>query len=97
MSVRMYYPEVFDSSSVIDVIILMIRRKASMILNKDLIGCSGWTGMWKRDILQRGRLRLSDKLPLDNNMTRDETQATYMLVISLRSRRQHKLSICLEE
>jgi hypothetical protein len=97
MSVRLHYPEVFDGSSVIDVIILMIRLKASMISNKDLIGCSGWPGMRTRDILQRGRLRLSDKLPLDNSMTRDETQATYMLIISLRSRRQCKLSICLEE
>ena len=97
MNVRLHYPEVFDSSSIIDVIILMIRRKASMISNKDLIGCSGWLGMRTRDILQRGRLRLSDKLPLDNSMTRDETQAAYMLIISLRSRRQHKLSICLEE
>jgi hypothetical protein len=78
-------------------IILMIRLKASMISNKDLIGCSGWQGMRTRDILQRGRLRLSDKLPLDNRMTRDETQAAYMLIISLRSRRQRKLSICLEE
>jgi hypothetical protein len=33
-------------------------------------------GMWTRDILQRGQLRLSDKLPLDNSMTSDETQAT---------------------
>jgi hypothetical protein len=97
MSVRLHYPEVFDDSSVIDVIILMIRLKASMISNKDLIGCSGWPGMRTRDILQRGRLRLSDKLPLDNSTTRDETQATYMLIISLRSRRQCKLSICLEE
>jgi hypothetical protein len=68
-----------------------------MISNKDLIGCSGWPSMWTRDILQRGRLRLSDKLPLDNSTTRDETQAAYMLIISLRSRRQRKLSICLEE
>jgi hypothetical protein len=97
MSVRLHYPEVFDGSSVIDVIILMIRLKASMISNKDLIGCSGWPGMRTRDILQRGRLRLSDKLPLDNSMTRDETQVAYMLIISLRSRRQRKLSICLEE
>jgi hypothetical protein len=42
MSVRLHYPKVFDSSSIIDMIILMIRLKASMISNKDLIGCSGW-------------------------------------------------------
>jgi hypothetical protein len=96
MSVRLHYPEVFDSSSVMDLIILMIRLKASVISNKDLIGCSGWPGMRTRDILQRGRLKLSDKLPLDNSTTNDETQAACMLIISLRSRRQHKLSICLE-
>jgi hypothetical protein len=96
MGVRLHYPEVFDGSSIMDLIILMIGLKASVILNKDLIGCSGWSGMRTRDILQRGRLRLSDKLPLDNNTTNDETQATCMLIISLRSRRQHKLSICLE-
>ena len=38
MSVRMHYPEVFDGSSVMDLIILMIRLKASVISNKDLIG-----------------------------------------------------------
>jgi hypothetical protein len=54
MSVRLHYPEVFDGSSVMDLIILMIRLKASMISNKDLIGCSGWSGMRTRDILQRG-------------------------------------------
>ena len=46
-----------------------------------------WTfrmdGMQIRDILQRGRLRLSDKLPLDNSTTSDKTQAAYMLIISL--------------
>ena len=97
MSVRLHYLEVFNGSLVIDMIILMIRLKASMISNKDLIGCSGWLGMRTRDILQRGQLRLSDKLTLDNSTTRDETQTTYMLIISLRSRRQRKLSICLEE
>jgi hypothetical protein len=97
MSVRMHYPEVFNGSSIMDLIILMIRLKASVISNKDLIGCSGWPGMRTRDILQRGRLRLSDKLTLDNNTTSDETQAACMLIISLRSRRQRKLSICLEE
>jgi hypothetical protein len=51
MSVRLHYPEVFDGSSVMDLIILMIGLKASMILNKDLIGHSGWSGMWTRDIL----------------------------------------------
>jgi hypothetical protein len=83
MSVRLHYPEVFDGSSVMDVIILMIRLKASMISNKDLIGCSGWSGMQTRDILQRGQLRLSEKLPLDNSTTYDETQVAYMLIISL--------------
>jgi hypothetical protein len=97
MSVRLHYLEVFDGSSVMDLIILMIRLKASVISKKDLIGRSGWPGMWTRDILQRGRLRLGEKLPLDNSMTSDKTQATYLLIISLRSRRQHKLSICLEE
>jgi hypothetical protein len=97
MSVRLHYPEVFDGLSVMDLIILMIGLKASVILNKDLIGRSGWTGMRTRDILQRDRLRLSDKLPLDNSTTSDKTQTTYLLIISLRSRRQHKLSICLEE
>jgi hypothetical protein len=97
MSVQLHYPEVFDGSSVVELIILMIRLKASAILNKDLIGCSRWPGMQTRDILQRGRLRLSDKLPLDNITTSDKTQETYMLIISLRSRKQRKLSICLEE
>jgi hypothetical protein len=54
MSVRLHYPEVFDSSLVMDLIILMIRLKASMISNKDLIGCSGWPSMRTRDKLQRG-------------------------------------------
>ena len=97
MNVRLHYPEVFDGSSVMDLIILMIRLKASVISNKDLIGRSGWPGMRTRDILQSGRLRLSNKLPLDNSTTSDKTQAAYLLIISLRSRRQRKLSICLEE
>jgi hypothetical protein len=54
MSVRLHYPEVFDGSSVMDLIILMIRLKASLISNKELIGHSGWLGMRTRDILQRG-------------------------------------------
>jgi hypothetical protein len=54
MSVRLHYPEVFDGSSVMDLIILMIGLKASVILNKDLIGHSGWSGMQTRDTLQRG-------------------------------------------
>jgi hypothetical protein len=83
MSVGMHYLEVFDGSSVVDLIILMIRLKASVISNKDLIGRSGWPGMQTRDILQRGQLRLSNKLPLDNSMTSDKTQATYLLIISL--------------
>ena len=77
MSVQLHYPEVFDGSSVMDLIILMIRLKASLILNKGLIGHSGWPGMRARDKLQRGRLRLGDKLPLDNNTTNDETQAVW--------------------
>jgi hypothetical protein len=97
MSVRLHFPEVFDGSSVMDLIILMIGLKASVISNKDLIGRSGWPGMRTRDILQSGRLRRSNKLPLDNSTTSDKTQATYLLIISLRSRRQRKLSICLEE
>jgi hypothetical protein len=51
MSVRLHYPEVFDGSSVTDLIILMIGLKASVISNKDLIGRSGWPSMWTRDIL----------------------------------------------
>jgi hypothetical protein len=97
MSVRLHYPEVFDGSSVTDLVSLMIGLKASVISNKDLIGRSGWPGMWTRDILQSGRLRLSNKLPLDKSTTSDKTQAAYLLIISLRSRRQRKLSICLEE
>jgi hypothetical protein len=97
MSVRLHYPEVFDGLSVMDLIILMIGMKALVISNKDLIGRSGWSGMWTRDILQRGRIRLSDKFPLDNSTTSDKTQAAYLLIISLRSRRQCKLSLCLEE
>jgi hypothetical protein len=97
MSVRMHYPEVFNGLSMTDLIIWMIGLKASVILNKDLIGHSGWPGMRTRDILQSGRPRLSNKLPLDNNTTSDKTQAAYMIIISLRSRRQRKLSICLEE
>jgi hypothetical protein len=54
MSVRLHYLEVFDGSSVMDLIILMVGLKASVILNKDLIGCSRWSGMRTRDILQRG-------------------------------------------
>ena len=96
MSVRLHYPEVFDGLSVTDLIILMIGLKASVISNKDLIVCLGWLGMRTKDILQRGRLSLSDKLPLDNSMTSDKTEVAYMLIISLRSRRQRKLSICLE-
>jgi hypothetical protein len=83
MSVRLHYPEVFDGSSIMDLIILMIVLKASVISNKDLIGRSRWSGMRKRYILQRDRLKLSDKLPLDNSMTSDKTQAAYMLIISL--------------
>jgi hypothetical protein len=78
MSVRLCYPEVFDGSSVMDLIILMIGLKTSVISNKDLIGRSGWPSMRKRDILQRGRLRLSEKLPLDNSTTSDKTQAAYL-------------------
>jgi hypothetical protein len=97
MIVQLCYPEVFDGSSVMDLIILMIELKALVISNKYLIRRSGWSGMHTRDILQRGRIELSDKLRLDNSTTSDKTQAAYLLIISLRSRRQHKLSICLEE
>jgi hypothetical protein len=97
MSVRLHYPEVFDGSLVMDLIILMIGLKASVISNKDLIGHSRWLSMQTRDIFHRGRLRLSDQLPLDNSTISDKTQASYLLIISLRSRRQRKLSICLEE
>jgi hypothetical protein len=97
MNVRLHYPEVSDGSSIVDLIILMIGLKALVISNKDLIGHLGWSGMWTRDILQSGRLRLSNKLPLDNSTTSDKTQEAYLLTISLRSRRQRKLSICLEE
>ena len=55
----------------------MIRLEASLISNKDLIGLLGWSDMRARDKLQRGRLRLGDKLPLENNMTNDETQETW--------------------
>jgi hypothetical protein len=71
MSVRLHYPEVFDGSWVTDLIILMIGLKASVISNKDLIGRSRWPGMRTRDILQSGRLRLSNKIPLDNSTTSD--------------------------
>jgi hypothetical protein len=54
MSVQLHYPKVFNGSSVMDLIILMIRLKASVISNKDLIGCSGWLGMRARDKLKRG-------------------------------------------
>jgi hypothetical protein len=54
MSVRLHYPEVFDGSSVMDLIILMIGLKDSVISNKDSIGHSGWSGMRTRDILQMG-------------------------------------------
>jgi hypothetical protein len=52
--------------------------------------------MRTRDILQRGRLKLGDKLPLDNRTINDETQLACMLIIKLQSRRRRKLSICLE-
>jgi hypothetical protein len=48
MSVQLHYPRVFNGSSVMD---LMIRLKDSLILNKDLIGHSGWSGMRERDKL----------------------------------------------
>ena len=73
MSVRLHYPEVFNGLSMTDLIVLLIGLKASVISNKDLIGRSGWPGMWTRDILQSGRLRLSNKLPLDNSTTSDKT------------------------
>jgi hypothetical protein len=93
MSVRLHYPEVFDDSSVMD---LMIRLKASWILNKDLIGHSRWPSMRERDKLQRGRIRLGKNLPwiIARQMMRLRQHG---INISLRGRRQHKLSICLEE
>ena len=39
MSVRLHYLDVFDGSSVMYLIILMIRLKASVSSNKDLIRC----------------------------------------------------------
>jgi hypothetical protein len=60
MSLRLHYPEVFDGSSVMD---LMIRLKPSLISNKDLIGHLGWLGMRERDKLQRGRLGLGRNFP----------------------------------
>jgi hypothetical protein len=75
MSARLLYPEVFNSLSMTDLIILMVGLKASVISNKDLIGRSGWPGMRTRDILRSGRLRLSNKLPLDKSTTSDKTQA----------------------
>jgi hypothetical protein len=44
MSVRLHYLEVFDGLSVMDLIILMIGLKASVISKKDLIGRSRWQG-----------------------------------------------------
>ena len=64
MIVRLHYPEVFDGTSVMDLIILMIGLKASVISNKDLIGHSGWPGMQTRDILQSDQLRISNKTSL---------------------------------
>jgi hypothetical protein len=73
MSVRLHYPEVFNGSSMTNLIIWMIRLKELVISNKDLIGRSGWPGMRTRDILQSGRLRLSNKLPLDKSTTSEKT------------------------
>jgi hypothetical protein len=78
MSVRLHYPEVFNGLSMTDLIIWMIGLKASVISNKDLIGRSVWPGMRTRDILQSGRLRLCNKLPLDKSTTSDKTQAAYL-------------------
>jgi hypothetical protein len=74
MSVRMHYPKVFDGSSVMDLIIIL---KASLISNKDLFGHSGWSGMRARDKMQRGQLRLGEKLPFDNSTTNHETQSAW--------------------
>jgi hypothetical protein len=41
----------------------MIKLKASLISNKDLIGILGWPGTRERDKLQRGQLRLGKKFP----------------------------------
>jgi hypothetical protein len=54
MSVRLHYPEVFDGSSVMDLTILMIGLKASVISNKDLIGRSGWLGMRNKRHIAEG-------------------------------------------
>ena len=78
MSVQLHYPEVFNGLSMTDLIIWTIGLKASVISNKDLIGRSGWPGMLTRDILQSGRLRLSNKLPLDKSTTSDKTRAAYL-------------------
>jgi hypothetical protein len=59
MSVRLHYPEVFDGSLGTKKRILMIRHITSLILSKELIGLSGWSGMRKRDKLQKGRLKFS--------------------------------------
>jgi hypothetical protein len=74
----------------------MIKLKASLISNKDLIGLSGWPGMRERDKLQRGRLRLGKNFPwtIARQMMRLRQHG---IDISSRCRRQQKLSICLEE
>jgi hypothetical protein len=74
----------------------MIRLRASWISNKDLIGLLGWSGMRERDKLQRGRLKLGKNFPwtIARQMMR---LRQHDVDISSRCRRQHKLSICLEE
>jgi hypothetical protein len=66
----------------------MIRMKASLISNKDLIGRSGSPGMRERDKLQRGRLRLGKNFPwtIARQMVRLRQQG---INISLRGRRKH--------
>jgi hypothetical protein len=74
----------------------MIKLKASLLLNKDLIGLSGWPGTRERDKLQRGQLRLCKKFPwkISQQMMRLRQHG---IDISSQGRSQHKLSICLEE
>jgi hypothetical protein len=55
MSVRLHYPEVFDGSSVLDLIILMIGLKASVISKQRLDWMFRMAEVcWTRDILQSG-------------------------------------------
>jgi hypothetical protein len=99
MSVRLHYPEVFDGSSGINKIDNLDDQTEGFNDFEQRLDLDVQDGRvcGTRDILQSGRLRLSNKFPLDNSTTSDKTQAASLLIISLRSRRQRKLSICLEE